>query len=243
MNQYEHDFVIDYVDVDTHAVLSDWGFFKYLQEIACLHADQVGFGLNDIPKTGLAWILLDWKLQILRRPVWKDVIHIRTWATKMELATCYRDFEILDASGNRLAIATSKWVLYHLGQQKITRITPEMEAAFQPAPSSLFNMEISKLKEPASYSSSFEYTILRKDIDSNHHVNNLNYILLARESLPKEIFDLSFSEIDVMYKKQCLLGDVILCFYQKISETEYVVTIKSKDLKKLHAIVRFSTTT
>ena len=45
-----------------------------------------------------------------------------------------------------------------------------------------------------------------------------------------------------MYKKQCLLGDEIVCFYTKVTDNEHIVTIKSKDLKVLHAIVKLKET-
>ena len=103
----------------------------------------------------------------------------------------------------------------------------------------VFNSEIEKLKEPDHFDCQTNYTILRRDIDTNLHVNNLNYLLFAYEALPKEVFDNSdFENIDIMYKKQCLLGDQIICFYTKISDNEHIITIKSHDLKILHSIIK-----
>lgn len=240
MNVFECDFVVEYVDVDTHGIISDWGFFKHLQEIGCLHAEKLGYGVNNSLKTGLAWILLDWKMQVFKRPNWRDKIHIRTWPSKTELACNFRDYEIFDEAGNKYAIATSRWVLYDLNNKHIVKLTPNIVKTFAPCGFSVFDTDIEKLREPENLAVNFKYTVLRRDIDSNGHVNNLNYINFAKESLPYEVYSSTyFSSIEVMYKKQCLVGSKVVGLYKQTSVDEYVVVIKSEDLKDLHAIVRF----
>lgn len=240
MNLYECDFVVDYVDIDTHGIISDCGFFKHLQEIGCLHAEKLGYGLNTSLKTGLAWVLLDWKLQVFKRPGWRARLHVRTWPAKTEHACNFRDYEIFDESGEKLAIATSRWVLYDLHKKRIVKITPDVVERFAPCGISVFDTGIEKLQEPEGAVVSFEYRVLRRDIDSNGHVNNLNYINFAKEALPDEVYNLAhFSSIEVMYKKQCLVGSEIVGLYKEASKGEHVIAIKSKDLKDLHAIVRF----
>ena len=238
-NIFEYDFTIDYASVDLHNYLTDFALLKYLQETACLHAAKLGYGLYDIPHTHVVWLLLDWKLQVFARPSWKDKIHIRTWPSKTDLASCYRDFEVFDNTGERICIATSRWVLFHIENHRISKLTPEINKVFSPFPQRVFENEIEKLKEPCCFDSEINYTILRRDIDTNKHVNNLNYLRFAYEALPAEIYEnTKFSHIEIMYKKQCLLGDNIVCLYTKISEKEHIVTIKSKDLSVLHAIIK-----
>lgn len=218
MNLYECDFVVDYVDLDTHGIISDWGFFKHLQEIGCLHAEKLGYGISNTLKTGLAWILLDWKLQVFKRPIWRDKLHVRTWPSKIEHACNFRDYEIFDEAGNKLAIATSRWILYDLNNKRIFKITPDIAKLFDPCGVSVFDTEIEKLHEVEGGAINFEYKVLRRDIDSNGHVNNLNYINFAKEALPEEIYNSAyFSSIEVMYKKQCLVGSSIVGLYKEVT--------------------------
>lgn len=236
---FEHDFLVEYVDIDNNNRLSNYGFLKLLQEIGCLHASKLKFGLDNAQDTGFVWILLDWKLKVFSRPCWNSKLHIRTWPSKMDLASCFRDYEVLDEQGNKVAIATSRWVLFNVKTGHISKITPEIQNAFPTNNARVFDSEIEKLKEPETYESCFSYTVLRRDIDTNHHVNNLNYINFALEALPEEVYkNVDFSSIEVMYKKQCVLGDKINCLYHKQNENEHIVSIKSNDESKLHAIVR-----
>ena len=171
-NIFEYDFEIEYADIDSHNRLSDYALLKYLQEIACLHASTLEHGLYDAPRTRVAWLLLDWKLQVFSRPSWCDKIHIKTWPSKTDLASCYRDFEVFDETGQRVCIATSKWVLFNIDTKKITRLSPEIEEVFAPVNRRVFENEIEKLKEPNYCDLETSYTILRRDIDTNNHVNN-----------------------------------------------------------------------
>ncbi len=239
MHVFEHDFYVEYPDISLDCHMSYYGFFKYLQEIGCLHASKLHFGLDNINETGFVWILLDWKLKIFSRPFWKSKIHIKTWPSKMDLASCFRDYEIYDEKGNVLAIATSKWVLFNIRTGHISKILPEVASKFAVNGLRVFDSEIEKLKEPISYESTFSYNILRRDIDTNHHVNNLNYINFALESLPLDVYNsINFSSIEIMYKKQCIFGNLITCYYHKETEQEHIVTIKSSDGNLLHAIIR-----
>ena len=233
---FEYDFMVQYVDINTSGVLSDYGLLKYLQEIACLHADSKKYGLKDTPVNRLAWIILDWRIEFISRPNWNTKLHIKTWASKIDNISCYRDFEVTSESGERLALASSRWVLLNIDTHHISKITPEIKSAFEPICSSVFTTETNKLTEPDSYESCFEYTILKRDIDTNQHLNNLNYIMLAKEALPEAN---EFSKIDVMYKHQCLLSDKVLFLCHK-EDCGYVVAVKNADTGVLHAIISFA---
>ena len=48
--------------------------------------------------------------------------------------------------------------------------------------------EFKKLKEPTAFSNEYTYTTQRRDIDVNKHMHNLNYLDLAYEALPEEVY-------------------------------------------------------
>lgn len=232
---FEYDFQVQYVDINSNGKLSDFGLLKYLQEVACLHADSKGFGLKDTPTNRLAWIILNWKIMFFSRPVWNTGIHIRTWISNIDNVSCCRDFEILDQYGEKIAVATSKWVLLNIDSHHISKITPEIKEVFEPVLPSVLNETFEKITEPEYYDNIFEYTILKRDIDTNNHLNNLNYIMLGKESLPDNI---DFSNIEVIYKHQCVLGDRI-CFMCKKINNGYIVVVKNRDTGIIHANIKF----
>lgn len=239
-NIFEHNFEIYYCDIDSNNKLTSFAFLKFMQEAACLHADKLGLGLNDVPRTHLVWLILDWKVEIISRPSWMDKILVRTWPSKIDGASCYRDFEVFDSNNSLIGKATSKWVLFNVDTKRICRLTDNIESVFTPVEKRVFDSEIKKLSQPESFENHINYTVSKRDIDTNLHVNNLNYIWFAYEAMPLDVLENNnFNKIEIMYKKQCMLDDEICCFYTKQENNEHIITIKSKDLKTLHAILKF----
>ena len=210
---------------------------KYLENIACSHSDIVGYGINTIEETGVVWILLDWKFKIIERPKYGQNIKVRTWSRKMEKCSAYRDFQILDENGNVLAIATTKWVLLDASTRKIQRIPEEFTTKYQSEPErNVFGEEIEKLQETENEEYSVQVKTRRTDLDINNHVNNLNYLDLAYEVLPDEVYNAELKNVRITYKHQTEPGEIVNVSYTK-KENKNIITIKTENKDKLHAIV------
>lgn len=52
-----------------------------MEDIAGLHSATVGLGLNEISETGCAWVVLNWQMQIIKRPAYNDELTAYTWST------------------------------------------------------------------------------------------------------------------------------------------------------------------
>lgn len=207
-----------------------------------MHSDEAGYGLNDIESTGFTWILLNWKVRVLKRPIYGEKILVKTWARKTEKFYTYRDYQVFDASNNLLAIATTKWILMNAKTMGIEKISDEVISKYFPENVSVFDgeAEINKIADPKEYLSCMNYKVQRKDIDINNHMHNVYYLDLAYEALPDEVYEnCRFNNFEIMYKKEIKLGEIVKCFYSHIDDTHYI-TIKSEDEKVLHSIIKFS---
>lgn len=242
MNIYTKKFQITFSDITENNELSDKGILRIMQEVAGMHSASLGYGLNDMPNTGFGWIILNWKLKIYSRPKWDTILTANTWSRKKTPLFAYRDIEIYDDKNNLVAISTSKWLLYDVNKQSIAKITPEIKEKFPDVDKSVFDDKFNeKLIEPENSNFAFEYTIQRRDIDTNHHVNNLNYLDFAYEALPDDVYhNMNFSNIEIMYKHEAKAGDVISVFIFENKDKEYTITIKDENRKNIHAIVKLS---
>lgn len=68
-------------------------------------------------------------------------------------------------------------------------------------------------------------------------MHNLNYINLAYETLPENIYISELNNIEVMFKKQIKLGETVDCFYSCTDNTN-IITIKNKENNTVNAIVK-----
>ena len=235
------DYSIDYEYVDKNNKLTYKGFLKYLVDAGSKHSSIAGYGFKDVPRTNLVWLVLNWKLKIYDRPESEDKIHVETWCRGTERVYCLRDYKIYNDKHELIAIASSKWVLFNVNTKSIARITDEVVSAYNPHNENVFENPLDKLTEPTGdYVCTFDYRIMRRDIDTNNHVHNTNYLDIAIECLPKETYEnLNYTTIEIMYKHQAVLGDTTKSLFFHKEDGDYVV-IKSENLNKLHCIVRFS---
>ena len=225
-------------DIEKDNKIKNIAILKMLENIGSYHSDIAGYGTNDIPIKKLSWILLDWKLKVIKRPTYGENLEIRTWARVANKFFTYRDFEIYDENKNLCAIATSKWTLVNIKEGKMSKITEDVINSYKPEEKEVFEEEkLEKLQEPKEFISNITYTVKRKDIDINKHMHNLYFLDLAYEALPEDVYNTKvFDNVRIMYKKEIKLGDTVICKYTK-KENKHIVVIKSQDEKSLHSII------
>lgn len=236
---FENEYRVEIEDVDKDNLLSNRALLGIFEDIACFHAATLGQGPLEVSTNGFAWLLLNWRVKVIKRSVYGDVLTVKTWPRQFDRISSYRDFEVLDESGEVVAIGSSKWFVMDLGSRRPVRLTEEYTNPYCPITDvSVFGDDMPKLNEPDEYEYKTEYTVSRRDIDSNKHMHNINYLDLAYEVLPEEVFENNdFKNIAIEYKKEVIYKDKLDCYYSK-NEENHVVTIKTGD--KVNAIIVLS---
>lgn len=237
---FTYEYKTRYTDVGSDNKLTLKALVATLQQAAISHSEQAGYGVNHIDTTHLAWLLLDWKVQVISYPHSNEILTVKTWPRVFDKLYSYRDFEVFDENNNLVAIASSKWFAIDTQNKKIRKLTPEIADAYgEPVSKRVFeNAFEEKLKVPEDLKLNFNYEIQRRDIDTNGHVNNLNYIDFALEALDEDIYNNTvFHNLEVIYKKEIKLHEKINCYYS-FENNKHIITIKSEDDTVVHAIVK-----
>lgn len=240
MATFEHKFEIGFRDVGKSNKITNKGLLGYIEDTAGMHSNLVGYGLNDIERTNLTWILLNWKIRIFKRPLYGESILVRTWARNSVKFYTFRDFEVYNSKNELVAIATSKWVLLDAQTMSLTKISEDLINKYQPETKKVFEdeKEIGKLDFPTEFEYVSPYTIQRKDIDINQHVHNVSYLDFAYEILPEEVYNNSnLDTFEILYKKETKLGETIKCFYSKVDGSHFII-MKTEDEKSIHCVIR-----
>lgn len=250
MSIYEIKLPVQFGDVDVKNRLTMKGALRLMQEAANCHSNQAGYGLNNIEETDFSWVLYQQRCRLLKRPRWNTMLTIRTWSRGADGLICLRDFEVLDESGENVAMATTGWLLVRASTQRMSKLPDGIMDAYGTVERSVFGESLKRLKPLPEAEKTWEYTVLKRDIDINRHVNNLCYLDYALESLPAGIRETDFNDVDIMYKKASYLGDRIACFggwempegeREKSGAADlrpYVTAVKDPEGKLLHAVVR-----
>ena len=126
---------------------------NYLQEAASLNAATLGFGKGDFAVKGenVSWVLTRMVVKMSRYPVWNDEVTVETFPRGGRRIVAWRDFEVKDAQGATLGLATTEWMLIDLASRKIVAVPEKVFAANDPANIPVLGLEpFSKFRIPES---------------------------------------------------------------------------------------------
>lgn len=236
---YMESFKLSLEDIGKNKEITNKGILRIFENIATHQSDEAGYGVDDIEKKGLAWLLLEWKVKVFKRISYREEVRANTWPRVFDRFYSYRDFELYNEKGELCVIGTSKWLLYNVTKGRINRINDDIRNSYITDTKNVFGADdIEKIDVPNQYDSEYEYSAMRRDIDLNEHVHNLFYLDLAIEALPEEVFDSTeLDNVRISYKNQIKLNDKVKCKYTCDGEF-HTVTIFSEDEKEIHALIK-----
>lgn len=229
---------VAYDDVDCNLHLTQSGVMRQMQETAILDSDRSGYSVNNMEEKGVAWILIEWRIEMIGTGKWNDKISIETWPRYMNKLTSIRDFIVTGPNGETIALGESLWVLVDIHTGHPIKLTKEVTDCYQIIDKKVFQKPMKKLL-PQESKLAYVYKVEHRDIDTNHHMNNRVYPEIAREALPEELKDTEFPKMTVRYHEQLLEGDKVQCYY-RYQEGAHVVDIcKEGPKKRINATVAF----
>ena len=212
-------------DYDRNGKLYYESILQILETAGSHHSDTVGDSVIEGSQSGIAWILTEWRVQVLRRTDSKDKLQITTWVRgKAPASAVYRGFLLTDETGTKVIRAEAKFALLDLATSRLTRISEELLGSYQPEDKTVFE-DAQRLRAPSEYTSETELRLRRSDIDFNGHVHNTRYVDLAMEALPNEIFASDdFTELHILYYKPVLEHSAVKAQYH-FDGSSHLVTV------------------
>lgn len=222
---YTFDSRIRYSETDEDGKLTLTGIMNYLQDCSTFQSEDLGLGIAYLAERHHAWWLSSWQIVIDRYPALGEEVVIGTWPYDFKGFYGYRNFTICDKAGNYLVRANSVWFLFDTELGRPVKVQEDDIRGYGNGDEKRLQMEYAprKIAVPSDYETAECVTIAKHHIDTNHHVNNAQYVEIAREVLPSEI---DVEEIRVEYKKAAVFGDVV---YPRISRTDEGYTVSLCD--------------
>lgn len=204
---YQYNSRIRYSEIGEDGRLTLTSVINYFQDCSTFQSEDCGVGIQYLEEQGKAWMLSSWRILIRRYPEFGERITVGTWPYGNKGIYGYRNFVMEDEAGCRLVEADSTWFLLDLEKGLPCRVT-EADVAPYGVPGNWIPMEAAprKLVLPSACKEGAPITVGPNHIDTNHHVNNAQYVEMAREAAGSR---LPVRELRVDYKKAAVLGDVI----------------------------------
>ena len=204
---YTWDTRILYSQLGPDGSLSLTGLLDLFQDIATLHAEDFGCGLDRMSANGRAWLLSRWRIRLGPLPRSATHVQVRTQAYESRLSLNRRWFALHDENGNQLAAADSLWTLADRTTGTPVSAMQEVQPYLEPGEAPQLGDLPRRVAIPADTASGTPFAITDDLLDTNHHVNNVRSVSLALRFVPA---DFVFSALAVDYHRPLLPGQTVI---------------------------------
>ncbi len=198
---------IRYSEVDSEGRLTMAALINYFQDCSTFQSEDLEIGVGYLKEAHLVWVLCFWQIVVERYPELGEKVVIGTQPYDLKGFLGYRNFAMLDGQGNYIAKANSLWSLLNTETGKPTAVPEIMTERYTCAPRLEMDYASRKIAVPEGGVSQEALTVKKHHLDTNHHVNNQQFLDMAMEFLP-EGFEIG--QVRAEYKKQAFLHDVLI---------------------------------
>ncbi len=205
---------IDYFSIDSSWKMTIAALSQQLQQAAIFHSRSVGLDLDHLIKEkSSGWVLNRIHMDVYRYPVYNELLETITWTRCVKGIKSQREFEVFSGK-EKLAAASSVWILVDIQKRKIKRIPTEMEGLYTITEDVALVPKPEDWKAHSNFHPDFkmDISIRHTDYDPLGHVNNTVYF--------------SFIEtlISGLTSKTPLISSIKIQYYKEISIDNQVVT-------------------
>lgn len=206
---YSFDGRVRYSECDEDGRLSLVSMMNYLQDCSTFHSEEIGCGLAKLGEEGLAWILAGWLIEIDELPRYGEKIRTSTWCYELKRLYARRNFTIEDESGRAIVRADSQWFMFDRNAGQVCHVPESQDAYLAGEPRLEMSPMERKLTAEGPAEAATPVPVGRQHLDTNHHVNNAQYVLMAQDALTELGHELDVRRIAVQYRTMAWLGDTI----------------------------------
>lgn len=210
------------------------GVLNYFQDCSTFQSEDLGNGMEAVEALHRIWVLNAWQIIVNEYPKLGEKIVTGTWPYEFNRFFGSRNFIMYGEDGRVLAYANSLWTYLNSENGRPVRVDDEILNLYQMEPK--YDMEYAdrKINLPETMESRKKFPVEVYHLDTNHHVNNGQYVKMAGAYLPQ---DFHITQMRAEYKKSALLGDMI---YPRVYTEEDRVTVSLEDECGIsYAIIEF----
>lgn len=213
---------------DSNDRLTAKSILSIFQDVASIHAEEIGVGFNEMFNKNLYWVLSRIKFDIIKMPEINQKVIVETWPHIKGRIDFDRDMKILNEAGEVLIIATSKWCVIDTINRMLQR-TDNVNYNGECLSEVNYEERLKKIDLPDSsqMAKKFQYVVRYCDIDRNKHMNNTNYANLVLSAIENKYY----THFEINYLNECLLNDEICVSLISDTTGEYVIgSVKEKNV-------------
>ena len=208
----EKEYHVHVYDTGPDGRLSLYSLFNYFQDIASDHAVLLGYGRDELLKQNHFWVLSRIYAEIDNLPEWVETIRLTSWPRGTDKLFAIRDFEMRSAGGQRLARATSSWLIIDRDSKRIQRPDNNLTRLnSDPGEGNGILRNAGKIEAALPGGKTTQpFKVKISDLDVNHHTNNTSYLRWVSDT-----YDLDFilrnipESVEINYLSESRFDDTV----------------------------------
>lgn len=214
---------------DRNGLLSIPGVFRLFQDMAAVHAQQLGAGYYHLLEKDLFWLTVKTKIQIRKMPGMAENVILRTWPELPGKLRCNRSYE-LDWNGETVISGKTEWAVMNFKTKRLGSPAEVFPADLDYRPVTACPAPFARIPEQFEGIEPYaEYRVRSADIDIGHHMNNVAYVQALAGSLSCDEWEkLPKNSVDVLFRSSCYEGD-LLQFRRKDTDNGVQICVSRED--------------
>lgn len=205
---YSYEMNAGYSVMDESLRMKVTSILDCFQDAAIFEAENGGkINTRYLNEKNLVWLLSAWQIVIDRRPALNERIKVTTSPYDFKGFLGYRNFTIEGADDGVIVKAASIWTLIDTTRLMPAKPTQELLDGYDLSEKLVMDYAPRKIAILGEGVEQEPFPVRKYQIDSNRHVNNVEYVKMALEFVdaPGQI-----RELRVEYKKAAHFGDLIV---------------------------------
>lgn len=233
---YSYDTRVSFSKVDAEEDLTINSIIDYFQDASTFHSEDIGLGYSYLKPRNLIWVLNTWQIDVIRMPKYLERLKVCTIPYKFRGFLGYRNFYLENEAGEILVKANSMWSLLDVNTIKPVRPDAEMLNGYGETEPLDMDYCNGKLRLPENVEEHKPITVERHFLDPNHHMNNGQYINIARGCIPDSG---KIRRLRAEYRNQAFLGDIIYPVSGENEPGKYTVSLNDAEGRP-YSVVEFT---
>lgn len=234
MKKFSHKFEISYQQVDKNQKLKINELINLIQEIAIIHATQLGldYTMQDIP---YYWVIMRTKVVMEEYPKLKESIRIESCIEGLDKIYSVRRFNIYNEEEVCIGYVQGYYLLMdRVTQKPINMKNAEDDIAIYNYPYQGEKIEKLNVKNLNLIKSELR-KVYSSEIDGNNHMNNAHYVRWVLDMFStEELLNAPMKKLQIQYMQEMLEADEIVMELSKNDLGEIYIVGKNKESKGIH---------
>lgn len=223
---YEKEYKINIFNVDSEHKCKFSSLVDFLWDVVISQSDYLGETKDGFVHNQCIWVLLKYDITMYEYHKFKDTITVDTKVLGSKKFYGYRQNTIKNSKGKVIGEVLSTAILIDFDKRRPTKISPEQSQIYGLKEELETVPTLDDIPKIKNEDYSKDYPVRYSDIDSNGHVNNVKYMEMAIDTLPRSIInEYELFNIKVLFKKETTDGDTLHVASEVINNDNTITTV------------------